>query len=268
MTGGRPIGDDDLHAFVDDRLPAGRREAVEAYLGSNADAAAKVLAYREQRDALRAHLSHKAGEPIPSRLRVANILAQRRRRAHARLASVAAAFAWLALGSVVGWSANAWLSPPGRSDGNRPLLASDAVSAHRTFVVEAVHPVEVGAAQEQHLVQWLSKRLGRPLRAPDLSAQGFRLMGGRLLPAGGEAAAQFMYDDDQGTRLTLYARAGNTGETAFRFARLGEVSTFYWIDNGFGYVVSATSDRERLLPIAEAIYGQLENAPGRGKTAL
>ena len=268
MTEGRPIGDDDLHALVDERLSAARRDAVETYLGSNADAAGKVLAYREQRESLRSHLSHKAAEPIPSRLRVAHILAQRRERRVARLASLAAAFAWLTLGSVVGWSANAWLSATDRSDNARPHLASDAVAAHRTFVVEAVHPVEVGAAQEQHLVQWLSKRLGRPLRVPDLTSQGFRLMGGRLLPAGAQAAAQFMYDNDQGTRLTVYVRAGNTGETAFQFARLGEVSTFYWTDGGFGYVVSAKSDRERLLPIAETIYGQLENAPGRGKTAL
>ena len=268
MTGDRPIGDDDLQAWVDERLPAARREAVEAYLESSAEAAGKVLAYRKQRDALRAHLSHKAGEPIPSRLRITNILAQRRRRMHARLAAVAAAFAWLALGGVLGWSANAWLWTSGRLGTERPHLASDAVAAHRTFVVEAVHPVEVGATHEQHLVQWLSKRLGRPLRAPDLTAQGFRLMGGRLLPAAGEAAAQLMYDNDQGTRLTIYARAGNTGETAFRFARLGEVSAFYWIDDGFGYVVSATTDRERLLTIAQAIYRQLEDLAPKSKTAL
>jgi hypothetical protein len=37
--------------------------------------------------------------------------------------------------------------------------------------------------QEAHLIQWLSKRLGRQLIAPDLTAGGFQLMGGRLLPA-------------------------------------------------------------------------------------
>ena len=35
-------------------------------------------------------------------------------------------------------------------------------------MVEVAHPVEVGAAQEAHLLQWLSKRLGRKLAAPDL----------------------------------------------------------------------------------------------------
>jgi anti-sigma factor RsiW len=44
------------------------------------------------------------------------------------------------------------------------ILASavfdDAIAAHRTFSVETRHPVEVGAYEEAHLVQWLSKRLG------------------------------------------------------------------------------------------------------------
>ena len=77
---------------------------------------------------------------------------------------------------------------------------ADALAAHRTFAVEVRHPVEVDAAQEAHLVQWLSKRLGRPLVVPDLSATGYRLMGGRLLPAGSGAAAQLMYENGAGDR--------------------------------------------------------------------
>ena len=39
---------------------------------------------------------------------------------------------------------------------------------------------------------WLSRRLGRQLTAPDLAAQGFDLIGGRLLPASTGPAAQLM----------------------------------------------------------------------------
>ena len=42
------------------------------------------------------------------------------------------------------------------------------------------HPVEVAAAQQEHLGQWLSKHLGRPLKAPDFSTQGYELVGERL----------------------------------------------------------------------------------------
>jgi anti-sigma factor RsiW len=83
-------------------------------------------------------------------------------------------------------------------------------------------------------------------------------MGGRVLPAGSHAAAMLMYDDGNGTRLTVYVRAGSTGETAFRFWRDGDVSTFAWLDRGYGFAVSAASDRDRLLPIAEAVYESLD----------
>ena len=86
-------------------------------------------------------------------------------------------------------------------------------------------------------------------------------MGGRLLPAGNEPAAQLMYEDDRGARLTLYIRASDSGETSFRFAQSGEVSAFSWIDGGLGYAISAALDRERLLRIAEAVYRQLDHAP-------
>ena len=114
--------------------------------------------------------------------------------------------------------------------------------------------MEVGVAQEAHLLQWLSKRLGRKLEAPDLTPFGYRLMGGRLLPGGSGAAAQLMYEDSTGKRLTLYVRAADGTETAFRFQQDGDAATFAWIDQGFGFAVTATASREELLPIAEAVY--------------
>ena len=141
----------------------------------------------------------------------------------------------------------------------QPVMVSDAISAYRTFVVDAAHPVEVKANEQDHLVQWLSNRLGKPIKAPDLTGFGFRLMGGRLLPASADGvAAQLMYDDDRGTRLTLYLRNGEKGETDYRFLREGNISAFYWIDGGLGFALSAAASRERLLPIVEAVYRQIE----------
>ena len=85
------------------------------------------------------------------------------------------------------------------------------------YSAEKVHVVEVGADQKDHLVGWLSKRVGTPLVAPDLSAEGFQLVGGRLLPAAEKPAAQFMYQDRAGTRISLYVTP-DTGkaETGFQ----------------------------------------------------
>lgn len=249
----RPTGEDDIQAYVDSRLPAEQRQSVEAYLVEQPEVALRVARYRTHRDALRESLRAKAAEPIPARLRIAHIVAERRSRAWRRVGRAAATAAWIMLGAGAGWFANDLAA---RRSLVTTEVADEAFAAYRTFVVEVAHPVEVAAGQEAHLVQWLSKRLGRPIAAPDLRDQGFRLMGGRLLPAGQDLAAQFMYEDDKGARLTLYLRAGESTETGFRFASRNGVSAFYWIEGSFGYAVTASTDRDRLLSIARRAYEQ------------
>jgi len=176
-------------------------------------------------------------------------------------ASVLLSFAlgWIAHGQ---WNA-ADGSPVARV---RPVqeFGRQALVAHVVFSPEVRHPVEVPAAQQDHLVQWLSKRLGRPLKVPDLAAQGYDLVGGRLLAGGEGARAQFMYQNTRGERITLYVgaldRAGNAQaarETAFRFTSEGGASSFYWVDQGFGYALSGRLARAELQSLADAVYKQL-----------
>lgn len=138
-------------------------------------------------------------------------------------------------------------------------------AAHAVYVPEKRHPVEVAAQQQAHLVQWLSKRLGVPLKTPVLEAQGFQLMGGRLLPGEtGQARAQFMYEDAAGERLTLYVSVLDqqvskaSAPAAFQWSRDGTTHGFYWIDGLQGYALSADLPRERLQVLADAIYRQLD----------
>ena len=251
------IGEDELQAFVDDRLEGDRRAAVEAHLAAHPELAERVAAERRQRAILRSRLDAKFAEPVPARLRIANLRAARRTFWARGWASAAAAVVLFAAGATAGWFANA-IAPVPPSLAPTASVAQSAHAAYRTFVVEVAHPVEVGVQQEAHLLQWLSKRLGRKLAAPDLSPFGYRLMGGRLLPGGNGAAAQLMYDDASGRRLTIYVRATEGTETAFRFQKEGEAATFAWIDQGFGFAVTATGPRDELLPIAEAVYRGFE----------
>ncbi|HTG18678.1 MAG TPA: anti-sigma factor [Reyranella sp.] len=248
-----PIGEDELQAFVDERLDGPRRDAVEAHLARHPELRERIAAERRQRASLRAQLQGKAAEPIPARLRIATLQAARRARLARRMSLIAAAVAIFVVGGSAGWFANG-LRPALVAQAPTTAVAQGAAAAYRTFVVEVAHPVEVGVAQETHLLQWLSKRLGHKLVAPDLAPFGYRLMGGRLLPGGSGAAAQLMYEDTAGKRLTLYVRAADGTETAFRFQQDGDAATFAWIDQGFGFAVTAMASREELLPIAEAVY--------------
>src|SRR5271166_2667520 len=252
---GRPVQEDDLHARIDRQLPPERTEDVDAYLAAHPEEEARFSQYAQQRQALRTAFAAQASGPIPNRLRVAHLLAQQRRRGRRQLAQIAAALCLIVLGGIGGWAARDLTGPlsslpPGAV---ARMITAEAIAAHRTFSVEVRHPVEVDAGQEAHLVQWLSKRLGRTLVVPDLASAGFRLMGGRLLPAEDGPAAQFMYENANGDRLTLYLRVSG-GETAFRYREDNGVGAFYWSEEGFAYAIAAKADREKLLRLAEIVY--------------
>lgn len=246
-----PISENDLQSWVDGALDSARRAEVEAFLAENPAEAARLEAYRKQNDALRGLFDPVLHEPLPPRLEL-----QPRRRMGLPPLRYAAAVAWMAIGGLAGWMAHGSGSEKQNYAFNLPRQAA---IAHVVYTPEVQHPVEVGADQEGHLVRWLSKRLNADLKVPDLTAAGFSLMGGRLLPGSRGPAAQFMYQDPRGQRLTLYVRTNAQGnqETAFRFAREDNVSVFYWLDGQLGYALSGDIDRNRLLHVAQLVYGQL-----------
>jgi anti-sigma factor RsiW len=150
-------------------------------------------------------------------------------------------------------------SPPSPAAMVMPLPAR-AARAHLVYSPEVRHPVEVEAKEHDHLVKWLSKRLGMQLRVPVLATEGFELLGGRLLPGPDGAVAQFMYQDATGKRLTLYVTKPNQNDTttAFRFAQEGPVAVFYWIDRDCGYALSGEIEKPLLARVASSVYRQLE----------
>jgi len=244
------VTEDDLHAYVEGALPAARAAEVDAYLAGRPDEAARVAAYREQIAALRREFDPIMEEPLPRRLEVP-------RRYWVRpLLRYAAVVMWFTLGGAAGWQLHAYTADKRTEASSWPRRAA---IAHVVYSPEVRHAVEVGADQEAHLVAWLSKRLGTPLKVPYLGDQGYQLVGGRLLPGERGPVAQFMYQDGKGQRLTLYVRVNpdESGETAFRFAHEHGVGVFYWLDRKLGYALSGEIDKNELLRVATAVYRQL-----------
>lgn len=248
---GAPVSESDVQALIDGRLPPGRAAEVEAWLGERPDEAARVAALRQDRDALRAAYGPIAAEPLPPRL-----AAEFARTATPLWRRAAAAIVVFALGGAAGWAAGFY--GHGHDPARRDVIR-EAIGAHRVFIPEVRHPVEVAASEEAHLVAWLSKKLGHKLKAPDLTAHGFRLVGGRLLSDNGRPAALFMYENQAGLRITIHCVAEpGEGETAFRYREIDGVAAFYWIDEKLAYAVVGKVQREKLLEVARATYAALE----------
>jgi anti-sigma factor RsiW len=272
-----PVTEQELQAYVDDVLPAARRHEIEAYLQTRPAEAERIHAYREQNRALHALFDpillepaapHLAAPPIPQPAANAS-----------RWRQLAACAVLMLTGGVAGWllhagTASSLMAQNRAANGNNNTqlvsagnteenaLARHAAIAHATFTPEARHAVEVGADQEAHLVSWLSKCLGTPLNPPKLAPLGYDLIGGRLLPGDDGPVAQFMYQDNGGSRITLYVSTEQTDkhETGFRFSQEGGVSVFYWIDGKFGYALSGNITKPALGRIADAVYQQLEKS--------
>ncbi|MHB1188348.1 anti-sigma factor family protein [Thiobacillus sp.] len=252
------VHEHELHAYVDGTLPEARRLEVEAWLAAHPEDAARVQAWAGQNQSLHAAFDAVLNEPLPLNL----VRATRRPAMPMPFKAVAATLAMLVTG-LIGYAIG--LDTPGQAPAAPTYLARDAAIAHAVFSPEARHPVEVDAAHAGHLVAWLSKRVGTQLQAPDFSAQGFELLGGRLLAGETGPVAQFMYQDRIERRVTLYVRRAAAGnrETTFRHATENGVDVFYWIDGDFGYALSGQIGRGAMRQLADAAYRELAPAAAR-----
>lgn len=252
-----PVEELDLHAYVDGHLDHQRREEVEAWLAQHPEDAQRVEEYQKQNQAMHVMFDPILSETVPEDLESSSVR-QTSYKKETPLLRFAAMMGFMFIGGIIGYAMNG-LTP---STNSMPIVASlprQAAIAHVVYTPEVLHPVEVTADQEAHLTKWLSKRLGTDLRVPHLSPLGFNLVGGRLLPGTTGPAAQFMYENTQGKRLTLYVKnvEDKANETAFRYNQQDGVSVFYWIDGPLGYALSGEIGKQGLLKAANEVYRTL-----------
>jgi anti-sigma factor RsiW len=249
------VTEDELHAYVDNELPTERRGDVEAWLAAHPDDAERVRSWREMAEALHARYDSVADEAVPRRLEIERLVRQPRRFIYSAIAATLVAFI---AGGGVGWIAHGAAASPSVFQ----ILTLDALDAHRLYVVEVRHPVEVPGSERAHLQAWLTKRCGWDVRAPELDATGLKLVGGRLLPGPGGPASFLMYETASGERFTIYTARVAAGTTQMRYARQDGDAALSWAERGVAYVVSGGSDRERLTQVARMVYDQTEKSGG------
>lgn len=269
--------DEQLSAWLDGELPAALDAQIEAWLLAHPHEAARVQGWRADRDALRAHFEPVVREPVPGALQAQVLLGPvPAQAAWPRWKLAAGAATLLLAGGVVGaWVHSQWQpAATALARGSAAPWVERAAMAHAVYSPEVRHPVEVSVregdataqkAQEEHLTRWLTRRLDIPVKLFDLRDQGFELVGGRLLPDGGQPGAQLMYQDATGVRVTVYLRRpDHDAPASFQFRQEGHLGMFYWVEGTAGYALVGALPRERLLAMAQNIYNQ---CPSRSGTA-
>jgi anti-sigma factor RsiW len=242
----KPVREEDLHAYVDGQLDPSRRRAVESHLAISPESTRRVADYFAQREALRTAFAPRASEPLPPNLNLSRLLEARFSRPRPAWELIAAGIALLIVGGIGGWLVQMH-EAAGRDQAPIAVLSRQALATHTVYGADRTHPIEVLGTERDHLTQWLSNRLNRKVTPPDLSAIGYRLIGGRLLATErGGAAALFMYENDAHVRLSVVVRpmAPDLHAPQTEMAS-GGFNLCAWIENGLGYaVVAAEPDAE------------------------
>ncbi len=257
------VTDEMLLGFADGQLDVAQTAAVEAYLAAHPDKAAEVALWQRQNAALTTLFTPIASEPVPARLNARRIAAQAtaQRWDWTRIAAGIVLLVGVSAGT--GWYLRTatWQEAPA-SD----RLIEGAVAAHSLYVKETAHAVEVAADDKAHLVTWLSNRLGRQIDTPDLTKQGFSLVGGRLLPplaeTGTGPAAQFMYQNQTADRLTVYiTAAGNPPGKPFENYNENGLEAYYWANSQITCTVVGDLPQAQMKTVADGVYHQLTWRP-------
>ncbi len=252
-----------LLAYADGRLNDLEREAVERFLAANPGKAAEVAHWERQNEALQTIFPSLANETVPARLSPHRIARDVTASKRFQLGQIAAVVGLLVVGGVIGWGGRDAVTPTvAASD----ALIESAVIAHALYVKENRHAVEVGADDRAHLTSWLSNRVTQPVNPPDLGAEGFTLVGGRLLPpidypATGPAA-QLMYENANAERVTVYITAALAGgEDAYEFTTRSALDAFYWANEKITCTVVGDLPEAQMKTVAKKVYQQLTRRP-------
>ncbi|MFF2321402.1 anti-sigma factor family protein [Agrobacterium sp. NPDC058088] len=257
MTGREPhVTEADLLSYVDGQLDAQRLGAVRAHLASNLADARKVTMWQQQNATLTALYGPVDTNIVPDRLDVYRIERRVRLERADWRNMAAAAVLILAVGMTGGWFGRGLMF-----EVTEPAsIVADATQAHKLFASDVLHPVEVRAdgGDPQNLPKWLSKRLDRKVNIPDLTRHGLSLVGGRVLPGSEGPAAQLMYEDKGGQRVTLYiVAAADSSDTAMRRSSVGSLETVSWDDEMIRCALVGNLPSDRMDAIAKDTYQQL-----------
>jgi anti-sigma factor RsiW len=234
-----PITEADLHAFVDDQLPAERRLEVEDYLAGHPEVAARVMADLRARDALKL-----AFERTPAR-RPDDVIfeAARRlerglvwRRIGAKLRRVAS----VAILVGAGWFAHAHTGLLEVTDTEAspqpPAFVEDARHAHETSLIRArmVSQPEAPDYDPQEILA--ETGIALPLLPKD-----WRVTDAQIFPARYGHSLEIAVDAGSLGRLSLFAgRVPSFGVIRPTLARSESAVTAYWQSGELVYALTGS----------------------------
>jgi anti-sigma factor RsiW len=236
-----------LMAYVDGELDAAGVSEVEQLIAADPQTRAAVEMHRQTAALLRGACGEAAYASG-----AAQLLPTAARRIWPRRRLAWAAAACLVVGVAVG-SGTAWIA---MQQSEMASLVDEIAEYHEVFSHETAHLVEVPASRTQELAAWLGERLQRRLDIPDLTAEGLRFAGGRMLVVDGAPVAQLMYTRATGLPVAVCIGRMEGASRPVALQRRGMLHVASWLEDGYAYVVIGQMPEGSVRNIAEHVRAQ------------
>ena len=249
-----------MHAFADGELEGEDKNAIEKLLATNEEARKTLSSINYQKSELHKAYDSTLEEAIPASL-IAATHGRPSRRILPYLVAACAALLFV-MGGSIGWYAKPNLV---QTSGQvlTASLAQRALIAHANYSVEPRHSVEVAAADQDHLQNWLSKRVGSEFKIPDLEKDGYTFLGGRLLAESNAPAGQLMYETADKKRVSILFTANVDGNTAdLQLEQKDKLITCFWRNAKLAMAVTGEMTPEQMKILGPSVFAQVEGRPG------
>jgi anti-sigma factor RsiW len=264
-----------IHALLDGELDAGNARDVEAHIATCADCTAKLAAFRDLRQAMAAsNLKHRAPAALRARIEAALPAAPAPAPASVQpdTAPTSASVIPLrrfnrrtfmggfGLGAALSGAVAATLVLGVLGDRRDQTIAGEVVSAHLRSL-QPGHLTDVETSDQHTVKPWFNGKLDVAPPVPDLTTQGFTLIGGRLDDVNGETVAAIVYRRRNHVVNLFVTRAQGlksqepTSQTQHGF------NVLHWQNDGFDFWAVSDINAGELREFEQKFSAMLRPAP-------
>jgi anti-sigma factor RsiW len=247
------IDDSTLAAYVDGELDPAQLREIDLLLASDPQARLKVRRMRETTALLRAACAESHFQDVPDRL-LALVEKRPARTANPWLRRMLAASVLLA--SLVG--TDLILEHVRKPENvatldSREAMLDEIAAYHLVYARQTEHLVEVPAERREHIEAWLGSLLNRTLRVPDLSSQGLKFEGARLLAIDTYPVAQLLWSREHGDPVALCVTFGSPSSRPLDIEHHRGLNVGSWDQDGYTYVVVGAITEDSVRRIAAKV---------------
>jgi anti-sigma factor RsiW len=229
-----------LHGLLDKEIDVEPACRVEAHVGACARCAMQLRLHRAMR-AMMSNADLRFPAPAALRTRIRAMLPVAAAGAPYRLRTL---FKGFAFGSALSAAAAALLMIAVIRSDQDQVIVSDVVSAHLRSL-QGNHLTDVQTGDPQGVKPWFGDRLGVAPPVPDLTAQGFNLIGGRIDYVLGKAVAAIVYRHSDHV-INLFVAQGAGAEQSARVETVQGFNVALWSDKGLNLCVVGDVSAEEL----------------------